>query len=264
MSIPPFCSWYPPMYWTPRCTHDIPPTWIMRPPTCIMVSILCAEHPPMYSWYTSTCIMVSLGGCSVHRRLTMITSGDVQYIGGIRNACGRISWVYQGDIMSTSGMFITSEGYHDACVSISWVHWGCSVRRRDTVMHVGGYHEYIGRIYEYIRGCSAHQGFQYKSKAFINLFPHINHNTPRFTHGIPPMYWTSPMYSWYPPHESWYPSDVLNIPRCTQDIPTMYTWYPPAVLNIPRFTEHTLYRVIIALKETLTVILIKIDFEFCN
>ena len=28
-------------------------------------------------------------------------------------------------------------------------------------------------------------------------------------------------------------SDVLNIPRCTHDIPPMYSWYPPDVLNIP-------------------------------
>ena len=27
--------------------------------------------------------------------------------------------------------------------------------------------------------------------------------------------------------------DVLNIPQCTHDIPSMYSWYPPDVLNIP-------------------------------
>ena len=68
------------------------------------------------------------------------------------------------------------------------------------VQYIGGYHEYI-RGYEYIGGCSVHrgelmmhvedimntsgcslpQGFQYKSKAFINLLPHMNHD-------IPPMY----------------------------------------------------------------------------
>ena len=44
--------------------------------------------------------------------------------------------------------------------------------------------------------------------------------------------------------------DVLNIPRCTHDIPPTYSWYPPMyswhlpdVLNIPRCTEHTLYSV---------------------
>ena len=53
-----------------------------------------------------------------------------------------------------------------------------------------GYHEYIG-------GCSVHRGFQYKSKAFMNLFPHMNHDVPL-------------MYSRYLPMYSWYPSDVPN------------------------------------------------------
>ena len=42
----------------------------------------------------------------------------------------------------------------------------------DIMMHVKGYHEYNG-------GCSAHRGFQYKSKAFMNLLPHMNHDIPR-------------------------------------------------------------------------------------
>ena len=31
-----------------------------------------------------------IGGCSVHRRDTMSTSGDVQYIGGYHDTCGGI------------------------------------------------------------------------------------------------------------------------------------------------------------------------------
>ena len=54
--------------------------------------------------------------------------------------------------MSTSGR------YHDTC---------------------GGYHEYIG---EY----SVHWGFQYKSKAFLNLVPHMNHDIARCTQDSPP------------------------------------------------------------------------------
>ena len=100
---------------------------------------------------------------------------------------------------------------------ISWVHRGyheyirgCSVHRRDTKMHVGnimstlGDVQYIGRIPWCMWGdimihlgtSRVHRGFQYKSKAFINLLPHMNHD-------IPAMY-------------SWYPSNVLNIPRCTE------------------------------------------------
>ena len=65
-------------------------------------------------------------------------------------------------------------------------------------------------------------------------------NIPRCTHDIPPMY-------------SWYPSDVLNIlyvlmispdvlmmsPRCTYDVSQMYSWYPLDVLMVSlRCTEH--------------------------
>ena len=79
-----------------------------------------------------------------------------------------------GDIMSTSGMFSTSGRYHDACGGYHEYIEGSSVHRGDIMMHVGRYHEYI-------TGCSVHRGFQYKSKAFINLLPHTNHD-------IPPMY----------------------------------------------------------------------------
>ena len=46
----------------------------------------------------------------------------------------------------------------------------------DIMIRVEEYHEYNG-------GCSVHRGFQYKSKAFINLLPHISLD-------IPPMYYT--------------------------------------------------------------------------
>ena len=68
----------------------------------------------------------------------------------------------------------------------------------DIMITSGGYHEYTG-------GCSVHRGFQYKSKAFVNFLPHMNHDIPRCTHGIPLM------YSWYPPRVLNTP-DVLNIP----------------------------------------------------
>ena len=41
---------------------------------------------------------------------------------------------------------------------------------------MGGYHEYIGGYHEYIDGFSVHRAFQYESKAFINLLPHMNHD----------------------------------------------------------------------------------------
>ena len=69
-----------------------------------------------------------IGGCSVHRRDTMSTSGGVQYIGDIPPM----------DTMSTSG------GYHEYI-------GGCSVHRGNIMIRVGGYHEYMGDV-QYIGG----------------------------------------------------------------------------------------------------------------
>ena len=63
-----------------------------------------------------------------------------------------ISWVHREDIMSTSG---------------------------DIMMHVGGFHEYI-------RGCLAHRGFQYKSKALWTCSPTWIMISPRCTQDISP------------------------------------------------------------------------------
>ena len=79
--------------------------------------------------------------------------------------------IYVGDILSTS------EGYHDLC--------GDVLSTLGDVQYIGGNHEYIGGNHEYIGGnheyiggyhkyigvCSVHWGFQYESKAFINLLP---------------------------------------------------------------------------------------------
>ena len=48
------------------------------------------------------------------------------------------------------------------------------------VQYVGEYHDAWGgggegEYHEYIEGCSVHRSFQYKSKAFINSPPHMNH-----------------------------------------------------------------------------------------
>ena len=56
-----------------------------------------------------------IGGCSVHRRDTMSTSGD---------------------IMSTSGDVQYIGGYHDTCGGYHEYIGGCSVHRRDMI-HVG-------------------------------------------------------------------------------------------------------------------------------
>ena len=57
------------------------------------------------------------------------------------------------------------------------------------MMHVGDIMiDSCGEYHEYIGGCSVHRDFQYTSKSFINLLPHMNHDMPRCTHGISPMY----------------------------------------------------------------------------
>ena len=135
------------------------------------------------------------------------TSGGAKYIGGI-------PWVHRGDIISTS---------------------------RD-VQYIGGYHDACGGYYEYIGGCSVHQGvfstlgFSIEIERFspscsptciMISAPDVLMVSPWCTHGIPPMYWTSPdvlMIS---------PTCIMIFPHMHHDIPLMYSWYPPDVLNTP-------------------------------
>ena len=99
--------------------------------------------------------------------------------------------------MSTSG------GYHEYI-------GGCSVHRGDIMMNVGGYHEYIGGCsvhrrdtmstsggyHEYIGGCSVH---------WRDFMIHVGEQLDKIL------------------SISIENSDVLNIPRCTHDIPPMYS-----------------------------------------
>ena len=99
------------------------------------------------------------------------------------------------------GMFSTSEGvqyiggYHDECGGYHEYIGGCSVHRRDTMSTSGGYHEYIG-------GCSVHRR---------DIMIHVGEQLDKII------------------SISIENSDVLNIPRCTLDIPPMYSWYLPHV-----------------------------------
>ena len=127
----------------------------------------------------------------------------------------------------------TSGGYHEYIGR-------CSVHLRDIMICVGGYHEYIGGIscvhrgmFSTSEGIMIHVGEKLDKILSISIENSDVLNIPRCTHDIPPM------YSRYPP-------------RCTHGIPPMYSWYlpdvlmvSPDVLNIPRCTEHTLYRVLI-------------------
>ena len=85
---------------------------------------------------------------------------------------------------------------------------GCSVHRRDTMSTSGGYHQYIG-------GCSVHRR---------DIMIHVGEELDKIL------------------SISIENFDVLNIPRCTHDIPPMYSWYPPTCIISPRCTEHlTMY-----------------------
>ena len=127
-----------------------------------------------------------IGGCSVHRGCS------------VYGGCS----VYRGDTMSTSA------AYHEHIGRIPWVHRGISWVHR-VMFSTSEYHDTCGEYHEYIGRCSVHWGCQYKSNAFINLLPHMNHDPP----------------------------DVLNIPPCTQDIPRCTHGVPdvrvvsPDVLN---------------------------------
>ena len=57
----------------------------------------------------------------------------------------------------------------------------------EDLQYIGGYHDACGGYHEYIGKCSVHRGFQYKSKAFMNLLPHMNYDIPLCTEH-PPMY----------------------------------------------------------------------------
>ena len=116
------------------------------------------------------------------------------------------------------GVFSTSWGYHEYIGGISWVHRGMFSKLGDIMMNVGdtmstsgmfstseGYHEYIGGYHEYIGWCSVHRR---------DIMIHVGEQLDKIL------------------SISIENSDVLNIPRCTHDIPLMYSWYPPDVLNI--------------------------------
>ena len=105
--------------------------------------------------------MSTSGGCSVHRRDTMSTSGGYhEYIRG----CS----VHRGDIM---------------------IHVG------DTMSTSGGYYEYIGGYHEYIGGCSVHRemfntlGFSIEIERILSsCSPTCIMISLRCTHDIPLMY----------------------------------------------------------------------------
>ena len=111
------------------------------------------------------------------------------------------------------------------------VHWGM-FSTSGGVQYIGGYHEHIGGCSVHRRDIMIHVGEQLDKILSISIEDSDVLNIPRCTHDIPPM------YSWYPPMYSWYPPNVLMVyprctehPRCTHDILR-------CTHGIPRCTEH--------------------------
>ena len=137
---------------------------------------------------------------------------------------------YIGGCSVHRGVFSTSGGYHEYIGGVQYI-GGIPWVHRGDIMSTSGDVQYIGGISWYMWGSNLIKSFQFLLKTPMYWTSPDVLNIPRCTHDIPPMY-------------SWYPPDVLMVsPRCTHGIPPMY-WTPPDVLNIPRCTEHTLYRVI--------------------
>ena len=88
-----------------------------------------------------------------------------------------------GCSVSTSGDIMMNVGGYHEYIG------GCSVHWRDTMSTSGGYHEYIG-------GCSVHRR---------DIMIHVEEQLDKIL------------------SISIENSDVLNIPRCTHDIPPMYS-----------------------------------------
>ena len=119
---------------------------------------------------------------------------------------------------------------------VSWVHWGISwVDRGDIMSRSGGYISWcmwgiswvhqgntmntLGGYYEYIGDIMMHVGEQVGKNLPISVENPNVLNIPWCTHDIPSMYAWYPQCTEHPPMYSWYPHMYL-------DIPLMYSWYP--------------------------------------
>ena len=97
--------------------------------------------------------------------------------------------------MSTSGgyhEYIGGSSVHrgDIMMNVGGYHeyiGGCSVHRRDTMSTSGGYHEYMGGCSVHRRDIMIHVGEQLDKILSISIENSVL-NIPRCTHDIPPMY----------------------------------------------------------------------------
>ena len=143
--------------------------------------------------------------CSVHWMIKYI--GGVSTLGGYHEYIRGISWVHQGDILSTSGDIQYIGG-------LSWFMWGGGG---------GGYHEYIRNVQciqvfdinRSLLSISILMIYLWCTEHCLQWYPSNVLSISWCTEDIPPMYWTP---SWCTEHLQmyWTPLDVLSIPRCTE------------------------------------------------
>ena len=84
--------------------------------------------------------------------------------------------------MSTSGDIMMNVGGYHEYIG------ECSVHRRDTMSTSGGYHEFIGGCSAHRRDIMIHVGEQLDKILSISIENSDGLNIPRCTHDIPPMY----------------------------------------------------------------------------
>ena len=136
--------------------------------------------------------------------------------------------------MSTSGDIMSTSEDVQYIGRISWWMWGYHEYIGGMFSTSEGYHEYIGGYHEYIGGCSVHRrdimihvGEQLDKILSISIENSDVLNIPRCTHDIPPMYsWYPPMYSWYPPMY-WTSPDVIMVSPDVLMVSLQSTEHPP-------------------------------------
>ena len=146
------------------------------------------------------------------------------------------------------------------------MHVGDTMSTLRDVQYIRGYHEYIGGYHEYTGvfnrnwkdlsscspkcimislWCAEHPSMYSWYPPHASWYPPMYWTSPQCTNGISPMYWTSPDAHMVSPTFIMISPDVLNMPRCTHDIPSctehplMY-WISPNLLNT-HYTRWTFY-----------------------
>ena len=160
--------------------------------------------------------------CSVHRRV-FSTSGDIMSTSeGYHEYIGWCSVHRGGGGGGISwwmwGDTMSTSGDVQYIGGIPWVHRGDTMSTSGDIMSTSGDVQYIGGVPWYLWGSNSIKSFEFLLKTPMYWTSLDVLNISRCTHDIPPMYLnTPPMYSWHPP------TCIMISPRCTEH-PPMYSW----------------------------------------